>query len=154
MGILLVGAGQHHGCIQQEYTCAPTSSKAPQQISCEAPECCPAVHVLSSTAPAAATETPEHTRKDALPWQGATPAGSAVCVAAAFGAAPSQLCPCTWHHHITSHASSCDGAHATRCAPASDASQGPRAPPKGILLFGPPGTGKTLIGKAVASNIQ
>lgn len=32
--------------------------------------------------------------------------------------------------------------------------QGPRAPPKGILLFGPPGTGKTLIGKAVASNIR
>lgn len=32
--------------------------------------------------------------------------------------------------------------------------QGPRAPPKGILLFGPPGTGKTLIGKAVASNIK
>ncbi|WIA20132.1 hypothetical protein OEZ85_005982 [Tetradesmus obliquus] len=31
---------------------------------------------------------------------------------------------------------------------------GPRAPPKGILLFGPPGTGKTLIGKAVASNIR
>eukprot|EP00775_Hariotina_reticulata_P005200 gene5200-5438_t len=31
---------------------------------------------------------------------------------------------------------------------------GPRAPPKGILLFGPPGTGKTLIGKAVASNIK
>lgn len=34
------------------------------------------------------------------------------------------------------------------------AQQGPRAPPKGILLFGPPGTGKTLIGKAVASNIR
>jgi AAA+ superfamily predicted ATPase len=32
--------------------------------------------------------------------------------------------------------------------------QGPRAPPKGLLLFGPPGTGKTLIGKAIASNIQ
>lgn len=32
--------------------------------------------------------------------------------------------------------------------------QGPRAPPKGILLFGPPGTGKTLIGRAVASNIK
>ncbi|KAF8063106.1 FIGL1 [Scenedesmus sp. PABB004] len=31
---------------------------------------------------------------------------------------------------------------------------GPRAPPKGILLFGPPGTGKTLIGKAIASNIR
>eukprot|EP00798_Chlamydomonas_sp_ICE-L_P019919 gene19919-26623_t len=31
---------------------------------------------------------------------------------------------------------------------------GPRAPPKGLLLFGPPGTGKTLIGKAIASNIN
>ena len=33
-------------------------------------------------------------------------------------------------------------------------SQGARAPPRGLLLFGPPGTGKTLIGKAIASNIK
>lgn len=31
---------------------------------------------------------------------------------------------------------------------------GPRAPPRGILLFGPPGTGKTLLGRAIASNVE
>lgn len=33
-------------------------------------------------------------------------------------------------------------------------SQGARAPPKGLLLFGPPGTGKTLLGKAIASEVN
>lgn len=32
--------------------------------------------------------------------------------------------------------------------------QGARAPPKGLLLFGPPGTGKTLLGKAIASEVN
>ncbi len=34
------------------------------------------------------------------------------------------------------------------------ATQGARAPARGLLLFGPPGTGKTLIGRAIASNIR